>query len=78
MHLHMCRKVARGWRAHHGDMAAKLSPRFQLWCCNCVSLPPLFPQVNPKANFGDAIFVLAALVIATNIFCITVLKIRLF
>ncbi|KAL4418935.1 hypothetical protein ABPG77_009115 [Micractinium sp. CCAP 211/92] len=35
-------------------------------------------QINPRAKFGDAVFVFAALIIAANIFCIAVLKVRLF
>ncbi|PSC67913.1 formate nitrite transporter [Micractinium conductrix] len=33
--------------------------------------------VDPKAKFGDAVFAFAALLILTNIICITVFKIRI-
>ncbi|KAL4434457.1 hypothetical protein ABPG75_000898 [Micractinium tetrahymenae] len=35
-------------------------------------------QIDPRAKFGDAVFAFAALIIAANIFCIAVLKVRLF
>ncbi|KAI7844875.1 hypothetical protein COHA_001528 [Chlorella ohadii] len=35
-------------------------------------------QIDPKAKFGDALFIFAAIIIVSNIISITVFKIRLF